>query len=211
MYFGDHPVSAKWGLHLEGQYRRHDFGRSWQQLLLRPGVNYSVSKRLMLTAGYGYIRTHRYGEYPVVVRFPEHRIFQQALVKHSAGKVDFAHRFRVEQRWMGEVRPVSLALERWRRQDRFRYMFRFTVPLHQENKWYLAVYDEILVHFRKNYGASAYDHNRAYVALGRRLGKPGNLEIGYMNQYLLQRNGQIRENNHTFQLAFFSTFPFHKK
>ncbi len=23
-YFGDHPVSERWGVHLEGQWRRHD-------------------------------------------------------------------------------------------------------------------------------------------------------------------------------------------
>jgi len=38
-YFGNQAISKHWGLHLEGQFRRDDFGAKWQQLLLRPGVN----------------------------------------------------------------------------------------------------------------------------------------------------------------------------
>ena len=45
-YFGDHPISdSKWGLHLEGQYRRHNVITQWQQLLLRPGVNYQLTPK----------------------------------------------------------------------------------------------------------------------------------------------------------------------
>ena len=50
MYFGDHPVSDHWGIHLEGQFRRTNGGLAPQQLLLRPGVNYQVTPHLMLTA-----------------------------------------------------------------------------------------------------------------------------------------------------------------
>src|SRR3982751_5425452 len=62
-YFGDHPIAGNWGIHLEGQYRRNLVITRWQQLLLRPGVNYQVSKLLLLTAGYGFIRSYPYGEY----------------------------------------------------------------------------------------------------------------------------------------------------
>ena len=50
MYFGDHPIaSSKWGIHLEGQWRRTDLGLQWQQYLLRPAVNYQLTKNVMLT------------------------------------------------------------------------------------------------------------------------------------------------------------------
>ena len=84
MYFGDHKVSEKWGVHLEGQWRRANVGRNWQQLLVRPGVNYHVNKNLMLTVGYGYIRNYPYGEFPALTAFPEHRIYQQALVDRKS-------------------------------------------------------------------------------------------------------------------------------
>ncbi len=38
----------------------------------------------MLTAGYVYVRTSRYGDVPAKAAFPERRFFQQALIKHRA-------------------------------------------------------------------------------------------------------------------------------
>ncbi|MEO7653352.1 MAG: DUF2490 domain-containing protein, partial [Bryobacteraceae bacterium] len=84
MYFGDHQVRGKWGAHLEGQWRRHDVVTRWQQLLLRPGVNYQVSKSTLLTLGYAYVKTHRYGGFPANHPFPEHRVYQQVWIKHKA-------------------------------------------------------------------------------------------------------------------------------
>ena len=102
VYAGDHPVSDRWGLHLEGQWRRHDAGIRAQQLLLRPAINYQLSRAVALSAGYAYVTTHRYGEYPVQAPFPEHRIYQQATVQHKARRLDLSHRFRTEQRWLGQ-------------------------------------------------------------------------------------------------------------
>ncbi|MBL8175294.1 MAG: DUF2490 domain-containing protein [Bryobacterales bacterium] len=204
MYFGDHLVSKRWGVHFDGQWRRHDFASRWQQLLLRPGINFNVHPNVMLTAGYTYVKTHRYGDYPAAYPFGEQRLFQQVLLKHSAGRVDFTQRYRVEQRFI-EVRGAP-----YRYQNRFRYFVKMTVPLKKQSPWFFAAYDEILLHFGGNHGANVYDHNRAYAALGYKTGKYGNVEIGYMNQRLLQRNGRVLENNHTFQLAFLSNVRLRK-
>ena len=210
MYFGDHPVSEKWGVHLEGQYRRHDVIRGWQQLLLRPGVNYTVSESVMLTAGYAFVNTHRYGDFPAAARFPEHRIFQQALVKHGIGKVAISHRYRLEQRYIGEAAIGAGGepeVQRYRYENRFRYMLRGVIPF-GESKYYLAAYDELFVNFGRNVASNVFDQNRAYLALGRKMGKPGNLELGYMNQIVQQRSGTVLESNHTVQIGWFSQFPF---
>jgi hypothetical protein len=210
MYFGDHPISAKskWGLHLEGQYRRHDIITQWQQLLLRPAVNYEVNPNLMLTAGYAFVKTHRYGEYPVLAAFPEHRIWQQALVKHGMGKWGLSHRYRLEQRYLGETRPQSgggTELLRWRYENRFRYMFRVMRPL--KGPWGIALYDEFFLNFGHNVAANIFDQNRAYAAITHSLWKATRLEVGYLNQIVQQRNGRIFENNHTLQIAIYSTLP----
>src|SRR5947208_500075 len=78
MYFGDHPVSDRWGAHLEVQIRRTNGGLAPQQLLLRPAVNFTVNSHLMLTGGYAYVRTSRYGDYPAPAAFPENRFYEQA-------------------------------------------------------------------------------------------------------------------------------------
>lgn len=207
-YFGDHPVSERWGVHLEGQWRRHDVITQWQQLLLRPAINFSPNKNLMFTAGYAFVDTSPYGDFPVSYRFPEHRIFEQVILKHELGKVGLQHRYRLEQRYLGQkIQPSDSRIDFWRYENRFRYMMRINIPLGEENKLYLGVYDEIMVNFGKNVGANIFDQNRAYAALGYSLNKNIKLEIGYLLQTLQQRNGQVIEYNNTFQLSIFSTAP----
>ncbi|MCS7024328.1 MAG: DUF2490 domain-containing protein [Bryobacteraceae bacterium] len=214
MYFGDHPwrSQSRWGLHLEGQWRRHDVLPRAQQLLLRPALNYEVSRNLILTGGYAWVSTHRYGQFPVQVPFPEHRLWQQLLLKHAAGKVQLSHRYRLEQRFLGE--PVARAegtrhLERYRYENRFRYMLRALVPL--KGKYALALFDEWMVNFGRNVASNVFDQNRAYVALAYQLPRSSRLELGYMHQLIQQRNGKVFENNHTFVVGIHSTFSLSKQ
>ena len=212
-YFGNHALNKRWGLHLEGQWRRDGSGERPMQLLLRPGVNFYLTPNVTLTGGYAYVRTHRYGEYPVLAGFPEHRFWQQALLRHSPGRrIALQHRYRLEQRKLGEMRvSPGAAPERigWRHENRFRYMFRTDIPLSYRNKqpdWYVAAYDEVLVNFGRNVAANVFDQNRAYIALGKATGESARVEFGYMNQLLQQRNGRIFERNHTLMFSLFSTF-----
>jgi hypothetical protein len=199
MYFGDHKFSRKWGLHAEGQWRRSDASAKWQQFLIRPGINYHVNRNVMLTAGYGFIKSYPYGDFPSTnAAFPEHRIYQQALVKQKFGRVDWQHRLRSEQRWIG-------AGQAWRAQDRFRYMGRADLPL--KGPWSLGIYNEIFLNYGRNVAPGAFDQNRAYVAAGYKAGTLGRIEFGYMHQAVAQRNGRVIESNHTLQVAFFSSAP----
>ncbi len=184
----------------------------WQQLVLRPGINYEVSPNLMLGVGYCYVATSRYGEYPVGVPFPEHRIYQQAVVKQSFGKWGLSHRYRLEQRLLGELAVDgggARELTRWRHENRFRYQVRLARPI--KGSWGIALYDEFFLNFGRNVASNVYDQNRAYAAVTRSLGKSSRLELGYMNQLLQQRNGRIFENNHTLQVAIYSTAPFGRR
>jgi hypothetical protein len=203
MYFGDHQVNqSKWGVHLEGQWRRANLGTQWQQLLLRPAVNYQLNSRVMLTGGYGFIQTHRYGDFPVKKVFPEHRFYEQAQITGKLGKTEWTHRLRLEQR---EIGPSTA----WRHENRFRYMARTNVPLPFENKsYYLGIYDEFFVNWGKNVLANTFDQNRAYIALGKKLAHQTRVEVGFMEQTLLHRDGKVMEHNHTLQLAIYSKLPF---
>ena len=217
MYFGDHQVRGRWGVHLEGQLRRNEIITAWQQLLLRPGLNYQPSKHTLLTLGYAYVKTHPYGSYAIKHAFPEHRLYQQVLARQSAGRVRIQHRFRLEQRFMGQVIPSGggeAKLDSWRYQNRFRQFLKVEVPLGRKSEevyWYLAAYNEVFLHLPPNLGARVFDQNRAYGALGRGLGKAGKLEIGYLHQLLAHRSGRVLESNHTLQVGFFSNVRFGKR
>jgi hypothetical protein len=193
-YSGDHPVSGPWGLHFDAQWRRAELGTAWQQYQARPGVNYSVSPNLLLTLGYAYTRSYPYGQFPAAGAFPEHRVYQQALIRQSARSLRFQHRVRMEQRWIRYATPPPQA---WTYQNRFRYLIKMEVPLGSRNSgWYLPMFDEILLGIPPNYGPRVFDQNRIFIGLGRSLPK-ANVEVGWMNQFLSQRNGRVFESNNT--------------
>lgn len=194
-YFGDHPLQdSRWGLHLEAQMRRHQGLNQWQQLLLRPGVNLEVNRRLIWTEGYAFVQAHRYCGHPAAPRtLPEHRIWHQASVKYKTGKVSWNNRLRFENRFVGT--PDS----KYRFENRFRIWQRGVLPV--SRSYFIAAYDEMFFYVKPFVSQSVLDQNRAYIALGRRLGPDAELEIGYLNQTIWQRNGLVRENNNTLQFS----------
>lgn len=154
MYFGDHTISNHWGIHLEGQVRRADTGLTWQQLLLRTGANFQLNSTLMFTAGYAYVRSWPYGDYPSKGAFPEHRFYEQALIKHKVSWVDIQHRLRLEQRLMGPVSAADAEVEDWQTRNRFRYMLRGDIPLSRKIQpatlWHCVVRRSVLPVWRKS-------------------------------------------------------------
>jgi len=203
-YSGDHRVGGRWGIHFDAQWRRADLVTRWQQYQFRPGLNFQVNRNVLLTLGYAYTRTYPYGDYPVAAAFPEHRIYQQALIRHPRTSVNFSQRFRLEQRFIEFPNTSGVTYV-----NRFRYMFRAEVPLarngENERTWYLPVWDEILLGIPPNIGARTFDHNRLFIGVGRSLGA-GNMEVGYMNQFLGQRNGRVFEFNNTLFVTYTSNF-----
>jgi len=204
-YFGDHPFgNSKWGAHLEGQVRRHDLGGTWQQLLLRPAVNYDVSPALTLTAGYAYARTHSYSDFsPANPATNEHRLWEQAIWRYRAGRAALNSRFRLEQRFIGSAKPG------FRYENRVRMWEQVTVPI--SGPVYFTAYDEIWFYIKPYVSNSVFDQNRAYAAVGYRVKPAWRVEVGYMNQALLQRSGSVLESNHTLVVSLYSNARFKRQ
>lgn len=195
-YFGSHGIrQSRLTAHLEAQVRRHDVARGWQNLLLRPAVQLRLHPNFDVTAGYGYVSYHRYGSYPIRSRWNEHRLFQDARVHHAAARARLLHRFRFENRW----------LENRQYENRFRYMARATVPL--RGPYYAAFWNEVFLPLKPERFPGTADQNRASAAVGKRLSERVRVEAGYMLQTVWQRNGRIREDNHTIVFAITSTAP----
>lgn len=109
--------------------------------------------------------------------------------------VVMSHRLRLEQRWIGFNTGH-------RYQNRIRYFYRTELPA--TSKYFVGLQNEVFLGFGQNRGAAVYDQNRAYVSVGKRFGAIGRIEIGYMYQNLLQRNGMVREHNHIAVISFLS-------
>ncbi|MBK6777099.1 MAG: DUF2490 domain-containing protein [Flavobacteriales bacterium] len=208
MYNGNHRLTKHWGVHTEGQWRRHDGVEHWQQSVVRVGADYYTPAGPMISAGYGWIASFPYGEQPIAYRFNEHRIWQQFLLAQSAWRAQFQHRFRLEQRFMEQRIPDGeggTVADGHQFKQRARYRFMVTVPLSRKellnNTLFLAVYDEVFIQFGQHVGANVLDQNRLYAALGWRFNTNVNVQLGYLNQYVFKADGIRAERNHTLQVG----------
>jgi hypothetical protein len=184
-------LDKKWSLHLEYQWRREEGLKHWQQSLLRIGANYKLHDQVILHAGYSWIETFPYGDYPIASAgtFPEHRLYEQISFRQPVNKWTFLHRFRIEQRWLGKVEPgTDRKIEDWNFVHRFRYQFRSQLALwlKGEKQFFAAMADEIFIGAGKNVGANIFDQNRFFLLTGYKFNKRFTLEGGYLNQTLQQ-------------------------
>jgi len=188
--------------HIEFQWRRDKLVKIWQQGVYRFGINYVVNPKLTLRTGYGFIETFNYGDYPLQAAgktFPEHRMYQMASLNDQNGRFTMAHRFVLEQRWVGRfTNPDFKYADDYPFTNRFRYMFRIQTALGKklivDKTPYIALYDEILIGFGKNVNENVYDQNRIGALLGYRFNQKFRIEGGFMQQ-LVQFGREINGRN----------------
>lgn len=218
-YTGSIKLNPKVAIHTEFQWRRTEGLKNGQQELYRTGINYSLRKDVNLIAGYAFAQTYSYGDFPAAFAFPEHRIFEQVLLKNPIGKVDVSHRFMLEQRFVGSV-SLQNGVQKtdYNYLNRMRYRAKVEIPL-QNNKsssnLSLILQDEIFIGWGENIGANIFDQNRIGILLGYKLNKLVKLEAGYINQTLQQgkriNNKPVYQHNNGFLLAANFSFDMMKK
>ena len=186
-------LSKKTSLYLEYQWRREQFYQNWQQSLARGGIQYHFNPDVSVMAGYGYVITFPYGDYPAGPHpVPEHRFFEQVAWNDTKGKLILSHRIRLEQRMLGKIdqKAADYAVTDWTYLNRVRYQLRLAYPLNHkkiENKtWYLAAYDELFISFGSNVNQNVFDQNRIGLLGGYQFNRMFRVEAGYLNQNVQQ-------------------------
>lgn len=218
MYNGNHKLTQRCGIHTEYQWRRSDLFDDWQQSLLRLGIDYYTKQNTQATVGYGWIRTFQYGDQPIFHDNNEHRIWEQFIMKNKIGRVEIQHRYRLEQRFIENWKTGTSAdyeMDGFVFRQRVRYRLLATIPLSRkemnDNTLFLAVYDESFLLFGKGVGKNILDQNRLYGALGWRFNKNCNVQLGYLNQYVVKADGIKSERNHTLQIGITYNLDFTEK
>ncbi len=172
MYFGLNRISDDFSIHSEVQYRNHTLEPvNIEQLLLRTGLNYHVSKNAMITAGYAYVASHDFESEQKAPESTEHRIFQQLILINKVSRLKFEHRYRLEQRWVNSDY-----------RNRIRYRLMVFLPLNKPTittgTFFLGLYDEIFLNTERVF----FDRNRLYGALGYQFNKATQVQVGYLRQ-----------------------------
>jgi hypothetical protein len=208
--FVDEPISKRTALWFDGSWRRMGLGAEPQQVLVRPGLQYTVTPGVRVAAGYAWIATQPYGNVPIAAPLREHRTWQQLLLTHRAGLFSVTHRYRLEQRWIHPLLPVADRDEResgpTTYQNRWRYMGRGQANLGslQLNGrpvigW---VWDELLMPLGGPNQLFTVGQNRAAAGVGIPLSRELRAEVGYMNLYNVVAAQRANEINHTLWVSW---------
>jgi predicted porin len=220
MYMGNHKLNDKWELHTLYHFRRTNLGQDWQQSLARVGLNYHVAPGLVASAGADWVVSYPYGKQPISYNTTEYTAWEAIFLRHQVGRLNFTHRYRLEQRFIEKDNYDSTAAE-WQKtettyKDRFRYMLTVDIPLNhakmQDKTWFLSANDELFIGMGRNQGKNLLEQNRIYAGIGYRFNKDCNLQLGYMNQKIIKADAIHMENNHTLLLGAAYNLDFtHKK
>jgi hypothetical protein len=100
MYSGLNRISEKWSLHTEAQLRMYKKISGFNQFLPRIGVNYHINETSMVSAGYALIPTESFEKGDLLRYSIENRVWEQLILKNKLGRLNFEHRYRLEQRWL---------------------------------------------------------------------------------------------------------------
>lgn len=227
--FHNYKLSPRTGIYADVQWRSTAQLAQTQALLLRPGFNYFINSRLTATVGYAYIHQQRYTS-PVYDYLPEHRIWEQIAytlpvnVKHARHVTSLTVRARLEQRFIPRYRPEDGQLVRTghARASRLRYFARSVIPLSGRRPaetaasraagappqtsftkgLFCSLQNEVFLNLgdKAAVNGKVFDQNRAYAAMGYRVSKQFDVELGYLNQYISGR-GDLSNVNHVLQFA----------
>jgi hypothetical protein len=200
-------LNEKWGYTMEAQIRRTDFFLNPRQVLFRTGIDHYLSHNTSFTAGYAFISTGPFGKQSEAGVNNEQRFWQQVMMNSQTGKLSFNHRYRLEQRWVERynMEKDELPLSQgYNYLNRFCYrllaQFPLNQPLREKNTIFLTMFNEVFINF-ENIGRNIlFDQNRAYAGLGYRFSAKSSIQIGYLNQTVIEVNGKRSENNNIIQL-----------
>ena len=176
MFFNQIRLHQKWSIHTEAQYRSFEITPNPDQIMLRIGANYHINNNYSASMGYAYVSNFHFDKEQVSgIQVSENRMWQQFLMKNILGRVNFEHRYRLEQRWLQTTSGDKYL-------NRIRYLLRVTVPLNkkqmEKHTVFLTFYDELFIHFSN----TPFDRNRLYGAIGFQFLPNLNIQLGYLAQ-----------------------------
>jgi hypothetical protein len=216
--FVDQPLTKRAALWFDGSWRRMDFGDKPQQLLLRPGLQWTVTPGVRVAVGGAYIATAQYGSLPAANPSREVRLWEQLLLTHKAGRASFSHRYRLEHRWVQplvlstdpEDEPGSRVRGRAAYQNRLRYQGRGQVDLPGitlgKRPVFAYAWDELLMPLGGGPTQTfTIGQNRASAGVGLPMSATMRAEVGYMNLYNAFAARRANEINHTLWVSWHYT------
>lgn len=183
--------NEKWSFFGEGQLRSLKLYNNFHYYEYKGGVNFKAHKNLKLTIGAGSYQTfNEGGNFVLPKNNDEFRLWPQAVLFQSIGKL------KIEQRYRSEFRFTSNGYR-----NRLRYRLGFSYPFGKErdnyNPFQINASNEIFFTNTEPY----YERNRMLVTLNYKPSKATTLQIGYLHQFDYKINDETGRD--FLQLGYF--------
>lgn len=168
-------LDDRWSLFGEGQLRSTNFYDDFFYFEIKGGATYTLNDNISLTAGTG--RYHTYtssspGNFVTPLTQGETRTWFQVTMDQLLDRINFEHRYRVEQRFTTNGY-----------RNRFRYRLTALIPInHAEvipRTWYASISDEIFFSNKAPY----YERNRFFAGIGYKTSSTITIQGGYLRQF----------------------------
>lgn len=204
----EQPVTPAFSVMTDVQLRRSGFIEHPKQLFMVGGLTWRATPGVRLTLGGGYIASTPYGLLPAALPAREYQIWYQLQLQQHAGPLDFAHRYRFENRWIHDVSHDALGAHSTNERfaHRLRYQLRASHPFNQfklHGQPILAIAaDEAFVGMTAAERRVSFDQNRASIGIGVPLGHGERMEVSYMQQWIAQARVKSSEINNTLLVMF---------
>ncbi|MFT7029146.1 MAG: hypothetical protein ACJA2C_000526 [Marinoscillum sp.] len=200
-------MGEHWRFENEVHLRRTSWLADDKQILIRPSVSYAINPAIRFHVGYTHVVTYPYGDQPVILKTPENNFWVQTILYHEVERVKFSHRYRLEERWIGQAvgqQDGSYEIDGSVHKSRFRYRITCTKKI-ADSKSYFIFFDELFINTSKDAGLNRFDQNWVYGGIGYEFSPALKLEMGYMWQLIEKPNGIQYESNNVIHFFAFYT------
>lgn len=192
------PINNKFSTLLEISPRFQGNITYFNQLFIRPAIEYKFSKNLSFWQGYSWNpRFH-----PNYKR--EQRIWQQLLLEKEFKKYTLQNRLRLEEHFMQDVSGVPIKL---------RYRTGASIPLDKKKLWRLVLWDEIWLNLGNHFNGpqSGFDRNWIFTGINKRITDNVSLEAGYQLEYINRTSPTQDLLNHVIVINTYFFLPQFRK
>ncbi len=181
----NNPDLKKFRWWMEGQGRFGNNVSQFSQSLIRPGLGYAITDKIVVWAGYAWAPTceplNRVG------CFDEHRIWQQVTWADNFSFGRLSARSRFEERFFNHQAPIPGSNDV---AYRFRQLVKLAVPMPAiDPNLSFIVQSELFIAMttmdsNPGFISNGFDQNRGFVGLAYKVNQYATVELGYMNQYI---------------------------
>lgn len=185
-YFGNHRISNKISIVAGGQIWAYEPTTNLNLFLVKVGVNYHINNKLKVELGYSFLDIDKSIQHREGSHVFENRISGQIAYKHKLSNLPIDHRFRIEHRMFNPIEENS---------TKHRLRYRLGTKIKLNKTFFIRANNEVLATIEDDFSSA----NRFYTALGINLSKSCNLQLGYLNRYLFEKD----INLHRLQVGVF--------